>query len=163
MGGASRGYAGRVSDIVEGAAVVVAGYGRDDEASAPLGQLGEVLLATGAPWWIRRLSEDAGERFTPTRTNLKHVLHELARQPGPAPSTPDACPGGGGARAGRALAPGRRGHDEEGRGWGGARHRSPPQGLSRGRHAAAGLASRAPGCDARRARAGRALGGGRRR
>jgi formylglycine-generating enzyme required for sulfatase activity len=44
-----------------------------------LGLIGEALLATGAPWRIRRLSAGAGERNAPDRANLKRFIDELAQ------------------------------------------------------------------------------------
>ncbi len=66
-------------------ALLVAGAG--SPAAAPdgpgaaqaLGQIGEALLATGAPWRIRRLSAGAGERYAPDRANLKRFIDELAQ------------------------------------------------------------------------------------
>src|SRR5262245_1675087 len=71
----------------EGAALLVAGYGTPDspalDASAlhTLGQIGEALLATGAPWQIRRLAPTAGERYVADRATLKRHLDDLAIDP----------------------------------------------------------------------------------
>ena len=73
------------SSLPEGVALLVAGAGspdaaRDASAAAQaLGQIGEALLATGAPWRIRRLSAGAGERYAPDRANLKRFIDELAQ------------------------------------------------------------------------------------
>ena len=73
------------SSLPEGVALLVAGAGspdaaRDGSAAAQaLGQIGEALLATGAPWRIRRLSAGAGERYAPDRANLKRFIDELAQ------------------------------------------------------------------------------------
>ncbi|MGN6110492.1 MAG: hypothetical protein ACTHU0_35640, partial [Kofleriaceae bacterium] len=71
----------------EGAALLVAGFGAanapalDASAVHTLAQIGEALLATGAPWQIRRLAATAGERLAPDRATLKHHLDELVAEP----------------------------------------------------------------------------------
>ncbi|HWM88379.1 MAG TPA: serine/threonine-protein kinase, partial [Kofleriaceae bacterium] len=69
----------------EGTALLVAGAGSiaapwlASSAVQTLGQIGEALLATGAPWRIRRLSAGAGERYAPDRANLKRSIDELTQ------------------------------------------------------------------------------------
>src|SRR5688572_27115533 len=72
---------------VEGAALLVAGYGApgvgafDASAVHTLGQIGEALLATGTPWQIRRLTATAGDRNVADRRSLKRSLIDLANDP----------------------------------------------------------------------------------
>ena len=60
----------------EGTALLVAGHllpnepSFDASAVHTLGQIGEVLLATGASWQIRRLSAATGERYAPDRAAI---------------------------------------------------------------------------------------------
>jgi formylglycine-generating enzyme required for sulfatase activity len=71
----------------EGAALLVAGFGvasapaPDASAVHTLAQIGEVLLATGAAWQIRRLTAAMGERYAADRPTLKQHLDELAAEP----------------------------------------------------------------------------------
>ncbi len=69
----------------EGAALLVAGHGTAGAIDASmvhtLGQIGESLLATAAPWTIRRLSSAAGERYAADRGSLKQHLDELCADP----------------------------------------------------------------------------------
>ena len=58
---------------VEGAALLVAGHGTT--TARTLGQIGEALLATGAPWQIRRLSDQYD------RGTLKHHIDALVAEP----------------------------------------------------------------------------------
>lgn len=67
----------------DGAALLVAAHGTiggtavDAPAVHALGQIGEVLLATGTQWQIRRLTATAGERYAADRGTLKRHIDEL--------------------------------------------------------------------------------------
>jgi eukaryotic-like serine/threonine-protein kinase len=72
------------SSLPQGMALLIAGASSPGAARGPsavqaLGRIGEALLATGAPWRIRRLSAGAGERYAPDRANLKRFIDELVQ------------------------------------------------------------------------------------
>jgi len=81
----ARWYVSRLSSRPpEGVALLVAGASSlgtrlGSSSIQTLGQIGEALLATGAPWRIRRLSAGAGERYAPDRANLKRFIDELTQ------------------------------------------------------------------------------------
>ncbi len=72
---------------VEGAALLVAGYGapgaRSFDASTvhTLGQIGEALYATGLPWHVRRLTSNSTDRYAADRKTIKRSLTDLVHDP----------------------------------------------------------------------------------
>ncbi len=72
---------------LEGTALLIAGHGApgvgafDASAVHTLGQIGEALLATGAPWHVRRLTATLGDRYAADRKTIKRSLGTLIDDP----------------------------------------------------------------------------------